>query len=129
MSYTYKIHDLLATSPTLPFLAGKFASLRLSALTVSPSSFSSTFEIESAFTAAQWIARLQRSLLHTFVAVAYAPGIPPELQTVDAGDWIGSVTLLGPFSREDFEIAESGGPEVGEDEGESKWQSTWFPGL
>ncbi len=46
MAYIYKIHHLPTSDPTLfPFLAGKFASLRLSALTVSASAFSSTFEI------------------------------------------------------------------------------------
>ncbi|KAG4443737.1 hypothetical protein IFR05_000826 [Cadophora sp. M221] len=125
MAYTYKIHHLPASDPTLlPFLAGKFASLRLSALTVSAPAFSSTFEIESIFTASQWISRLQRPLLHTFVAVAYAANTPSELQTIDAGDWIGSATLLGPFTKDIFTIPESGGPEEGDDEVESKWQMT-----
>lgn len=125
MSYVYKIHHLPASDPVLaPFLAGKFASLRLSALTVSAPAFSSTFEIESVFTASQWISRLRRPLLHTFVAVAYPADTPPELQTIDAGDWIGSATLLGPFTKRAFAIPESGGPEVGEDNVESKWQMT-----
>ncbi|KAH7364548.1 hypothetical protein BKA65DRAFT_491588 [Rhexocercosporidium sp. MPI-PUGE-AT-0058] len=125
MAYTYRIHHLPASDPTLlPFLAGKFASLRLSALTVSAPAFSSTFEIESIFTSSQWISRLQRPLLHTFVAVAYAANTPSELQTIDAGDWIGSATLLGPFTKDDFAIPESGGPEVGADDVESKWQMT-----
>lgn len=123
MSYIYRIHHLPTSDPVLvPFLAGKFASLRLSALTVSALAFSSTFEYESAFAASRWISRLQRPLLHTFVAVAYAAGTPIELQTVDAGDWIGSATLLGPFTRESFEIPDSGGPEVANDGEESKWQ-------
>ncbi|KAH9220437.1 hypothetical protein DL95DRAFT_383367 [Leptodontidium sp. 2 PMI_412] len=125
MAYTYKIHHLPASDPILlPFLAGKFASLRLSALTVSGPAFSSTFEIESIFTSSQWISRLQRPLLHTFVAVAYAANTPPELQTIDVGDWIGSATLLGPFTKDIFTIPESGGPEVGDDDVESKWQMT-----
>lgn len=75
------------------------------------------------FTSSQWIARLQRPLLHTFVAVAYAENTPPEQQTIDAGDWIGSATLLGPFTREEYVIEGSGGPSVGGDE-EGKWQMT-----
>lgn len=125
MSCVFRIHHLPASDPVLlPFLAGKFASLRLSALTVSAPAFSSTFEIESVFTASQWMSRLQRPLLHTFVAVAYAAGTPPELQTIDAGDWIGSATLLGPFTKASFAIPESGGPDVGDDDVESKWQMT-----
>ncbi|KAL2064769.1 hypothetical protein VTL71DRAFT_3908 [Oculimacula yallundae] len=144
MAYTYKIHHLPTTSPDqdptlLPFLAGKFASLRLSALTVSSSAFSSTFAIESLFTSSQWISRLRRPLLHTFVAVAYSPStLPPdsqqqaqnETQTIGRGDWIGSLTLLGPFTSSEFDIPESGysatdseGIEI-DDSSESKWQIT-----
>ncbi|CZR50759.1 related to GNAT family acetyltransferase [Phialocephala subalpina] len=124
-SYIYKIHHVPASDENLlPFLAGKFASLRLSALTVSAPAFSSTFEIESAFTASQWIERLKRPLVCTFVAVAYGAATPPEKQTIDAGDWIGSATLLGPFTKEMYEIPESGGPSIGSDEVESRWQMT-----
>ncbi|KAE8452150.1 hypothetical protein EG329_001617 [Mollisiaceae sp. DMI_Dod_QoI] len=124
-SYIYKIHHVPTSDDSLlPFLAGKFASLRLSALTVSATAFSSTFEIESAFTSFQWIERLRRPLVHTFVAVAYGSGTAPEQQTIDAGDWIGSATLLGPFSKEMYELPESGGPVIESDEVESRWQMT-----
>lgn len=125
MSYIYKIHHLPTTDlDLLSFLAGKFAALRLSALTVSAAAFSSTFGIESAFTAAQWKARLQRPLVHTFIAVAYAPTTLPEQQTIDAGDWVGSATLLGPFPMSRYFLPESGGPVLGEDDAETKWQMT-----
>lgn len=125
MAYTYKIHHLPASDPVLiPFLAGKFSSLRLAALTTSQTSFSSTFERESVFTASQWIARLQRPGFHNFIAVAYAAGTLPEFQTIDAGDWVGSATLIGPVPRASFELFESGGPSPGDDEVESKWQMT-----
>jgi GNAT superfamily N-acetyltransferase len=125
MSYIYKVHLLPASDPALlPFLAGKFASLRLSALTVSAPAFSSTFEIESAFKASDWIERLQRPLVHYVIAVAYAPNTKPEQQTIDAGDWIGSATLIGPITKEAYEIPESGGPEIGRDDVETRWQMT-----
>lgn len=105
--YTYKVHHVpISDENLLAFLAGKFASLRLSALTVSAAAFSSTFEIESAFTASQWIERLKRPMIHTFVAVAYGQGTAPERQTIDAGDFIGSATLVGPFSKDDYEVSE-----------------------
>ncbi|TVY46219.1 hypothetical protein LOCC1_G002529 [Lachnellula occidentalis] len=123
MSYIYKIHHLPTSDPTLlAFLAGKFASLRLTALSVSAAAFSSTFAIESTFTASQWISRLQRPEIHTFIAVAYSPNTKPEQQTIDAGDWIGSATLLGPTPKAVYDIPESGGPEIGGDDVESKWQ-------
>lgn len=123
MSYIYKIHHLPTYDPTLlAFLAGKFSSLRLTALTVSASAFSSTFAIESAFAASQWITRLQRPGFNTFIAVAYSPDTNPELQTIDGGDWVGSGTLLGPTPKAIFDLPKSGGPEAEEDDFESKWQ-------
>ena len=123
MSYIYKIHYLPTSDPALlSFLAGKFAALRLSALTVSAAAFSSTFAVESAFTAPQWIGRLKRPQVHTFIAVAYAPSTRPDEQTIDAGDWVGSATLFGPFPKAKYELTESGGPEIGGDDAESKWQ-------
>jgi GNAT superfamily N-acetyltransferase len=125
MPYTYKIHLLPASDPDLfPFLAGKFASLRLSALTVSTAAFSSKFEIESAFTALDWIERLQRPFVHYFIAVGYAPDAKPEQQTIDVGDWIGCATLIGPITKEAYELPESGGPEIGGDHVETKWHMT-----
>lgn len=124
-SYTYKIHHVpTSDDQLLPFLAGKFASLRLSALSVSAGAFSSTFEIESAFISSQWIKRLKRPLVHTFVAVAYGSDTPPEKQTIDAGDWIGSATLLGPFPKDVYELKESGGPVIESDDVETRWQMT-----
>jgi GNAT superfamily N-acetyltransferase len=125
MSRVYKIHLLPATDPVLqPFLAGKFASLRLSALTVSAPAFSSTFEIESALTASDWIARVQRPSVSHLIAVAYASDTSSELQTIDRGDWIGSATLIGPITKEAYELRESGGPEIGGDDVETRWQMT-----
>jgi GNAT superfamily N-acetyltransferase len=124
-SYIYKIHHVPTSDETLlPFLAGKFASLRLSALTTSTTAFSSTFEIESAFTSSQWIQRVRRPLVHTFVAIAYGAGTLLEQQTIDAGDWIGSATLLGPFPKATYELPESEGPVIGSDEEETRWQMT-----
>jgi GNAT superfamily N-acetyltransferase len=125
MSYVYKVHILPASDTILlPFLAGKFASLRLSALTISAPAFSSTFEVESAFTASDWIARLQRCSVHYLIAVAYATDTRSEQQTIDTGDWIGSATLIGPITKEAYELPESGGPEVGGDDVETRWQMT-----
>jgi len=123
MSYIYKIHHIPTSDPTLlAFLAGKFAALRLTALSISAAAFSSTFAIESTFTASQWISRLQRPEVHTFIAVAYSPNTKPEQETIDAGDWVGSATLLGPTPKDVYDIPGSGGPEIGGDDIESKWQ-------
>lgn len=125
MAYVYKVYHLPTSDPQLlAFLAGKFAALRLSALTVSAISFSSTFAYESGFSASKWVARLSRPRLHTFVAVAYASESKPEEQTIDRGDWVGSATLMGPLPKAKYELVESGGPEIGEDDVETKWALT-----
>jgi GNAT superfamily N-acetyltransferase len=125
MSYVYRVHLLPTSDLTLlPFLAGKFASLRLSALTVSAPAFSSTFEIESGFNAPDWIARLQRPLVHYLIAVAYVADTSLEHQSIDKGDWIGSATLIGPITKAAYTIVESGGPAPEGDDVESRWQMT-----
>jgi ribosomal protein S18 acetylase RimI-like enzyme len=125
MSYIYKIHSLpLSDRSMLPVLAGKFASLRLSALLGSPSAFSSTYDIESGFTVQDWIERLERPLIHNIIAVAYEPGSESKQQTIDGGDWVGSATLLGPYPKSSYMLCDSGGPEPAGDDVESKWQMT-----
>lgn len=125
MSFIYKAHHLPTSEPThLVFLAGKYSALRLSALTDSAAAFSSTFEHESSFTPDEWVTRLREGSRHFFIVVAYAANTGPERQTIDGGAWVGSATLLGPFSKEDYVSPESGGPEVGDDGSESKWQMT-----
>ncbi|TAQ89239.1 hypothetical protein B7494_g2448 [Chlorociboria aeruginascens] len=124
-SYTYKTHHLPTSDPALlSFLAGKFASLRLSALITAPHAFSNTFASESTFQTQDWITRLQRPKLHTFVAIAYPECTPSAEQTVDRGHFVGSATLLGPFPKSSFYLPESGGPDLKDDDAEAKWQMT-----
>lgn len=40
-----------------------------------------------------WIERLQRSNVHTFVAIAYPEGTAEEEQTVDRGNIVGTAVL------------------------------------
>jgi len=68
--------------------------------------------------------RLERLRVHTFIAVAYSLDTKSEDQVIDAGDWIGSAAVLGPYSEAEFKLPESGGQEIGSDEVESKWQMT-----
>jgi ribosomal protein S18 acetylase RimI-like enzyme len=94
--------------------AEKFRDLRLNALKLSPTSFSSTYDIESAFSSDVWISRLTRPNLETFVCQA----------TSDSHtEWIATVNVLGPQSIEDFTLpAESGQPSPKPDSEEERWQ-------
>jgi len=67
---------------------------------------------------------VQRPSVSHLIAVAYASDTSSELQTIDRGDWIGSATLIGPIIKEAYELRESGGPEIGGDDVETRWQMT-----
>ncbi|KAL3423329.1 GNAT family [Phlyctema vagabunda] len=127
MSFIYSVHRLPSDSPDLAFFAGRFSALRLNALAASPDSFSSNFTIESAITPADWIARVSQPQKHIFLCVAHPPDTPAEQQTLNRGEWVGKVTLLGPLSKHSFELPKSGrgdaGP-LGAEDDETRWQMT-----
>jgi hypothetical protein len=96
MLFVYKIHHVPTSDPILSaFLAGKLASLRLQALTVSPAAFGGEFvlEIFAEMPHKLWIERLQRRDVHTFIAIEYPEGTAKEEQTVDRGNIVGTATL------------------------------------
>lgn len=98
--------------------AAKYRELRLRGLQASPSSFSSTYEIESAFTEADWIDRLSVPGRENFICVAKAS----DTAQSDKGDWIGQVTLRGPLSKLEFSLAKESGQLLGESDEEERWQ-------
>jgi len=115
MNYSYIRID---SRSSLPSLAQKYKSLRLSALTQSPGSFSSTYDMESRFTDEFWQSRLQIPSRETFVCVAHAPEI-----SAGEGEWVAQVTLLGPISASSYNLPEPAQqPPVVPDETEEKWQ-------
>ncbi|KAJ5310286.1 fungal-specific transcription factor domain-containing protein [Penicillium atrosanguineum] len=100
--------------------AQKYRDLRLKALKSSPGSFSSTYEIESAFTEADWINILTAPDREIFICAA----TPLNQESSDSGAvWIGQVTLRGPLSLENFILPpESGEPPQKSDAEEERWQ-------
>ncbi|KAL1794009.1 hypothetical protein ACET3X_007430 [Alternaria dauci] len=101
-------------------LAENYKALRLSALVQSPSSFSSTYEIESGFTDEWWQSRLQLPGRETFICAAKAPSSPAG---DEVGEWVGQVTLLGPVAAQTYLLPEDAQqPPVLPDDEEEKWQ-------
>ncbi|CAI7626054.1 unnamed protein product [Penicillium glandicola] len=101
--------------------AQKYRDLRLKALQTSPASFSSTYDIEAAFSDAVWIDRLTLPDRELFIC-ATTP-LNPDPLSPDATQWIGQVTLRGPASRADFELPEEADqPPQKSDEEEERWQ-------
>ncbi|KAJ5135790.1 uncharacterized protein N7515_005068 [Penicillium bovifimosum] len=96
--------------------AQKFRDLRLKALKASPGSFASTYEIESAFTEAEWAQRITAPDYEVFICAA-------THNSPDSSEWIGQVTLRGPLSKAVYTLpAESGLTPPKPDDEEERWQ-------
>lgn len=115
MTYTFVRLD--PSHAEISTLASKYRDLRLAALKESPTSFSSTFETESAFSIEQWISRITTPGKETFIC-ATTPHI-----TAEECEWVAQVTLLGPVKATAFTLPDdSGQPNVAADDVEEKWQ-------
>ncbi|KAH7066353.1 putative GNAT family acetyltransferase [Paraphoma chrysanthemicola] len=114
MEYSYIRID--PESQLLSRLAQNYKALRLSALQQSPSSFSSTYDIESRFPDEWWESRLQIPGRETFICVANGA-------SSSADEWVAQVTLIGPVPASSYRLPEAAQqPPVGPDEEEEKWQ-------
>ncbi|KAI9704585.1 MAG: hypothetical protein M1820_005498 [Bogoriella megaspora] len=99
--------------------AQAYRTLRLQALQTSPESFSSTYEIESAYTSAEWLARLMEEGKETLICTATHTDVAGATST----EWVGQLTIRGPAARSDFQLPdESGQPLPATDDEEEKWQ-------
>lgn len=102
--------------------ARQYKELRLRALKLSPSSFGSTYEIESTFPDEYWISRVTADGRETFICAATASS-ESNASDLSSLEWVAQVTLLGPRSREQFTLPTvSRQPVPGTDEQEERWQ-------
>ncbi|KAH6873948.1 hypothetical protein B0T10DRAFT_522313 [Thelonectria olida] len=116
--YHYSFFHVSKTDP-IETLASQYRDLRLKALQASPQSFSSTYEIESAFTDADWSSRLHEQDRENFVCSATLI----DSTGSSSIEWIGQLTIRGPISRGDFTLPEaSGQPLPDSDDQEERWQ-------
>ncbi|GAD91627.1 GNAT family acetyltransferase [Paecilomyces variotii No. 5] len=127
--YDYTYFRIPKESPDIASYAEKYRQLRLAALQLSPTSFSSTYEIESTFSDQTWIARLTAPEKQTFICVARprvtetaaAAGTTDNHHEVVSGEWVAQVTILGPLSVADFNLPEESGQPAGSED-EERWQ-------
>ncbi|KAJ5091831.1 Acyl-CoA N-acyltransferase [Penicillium alfredii] len=120
--YTYSYFRVSKTED-ISASAQRYRELRLKALKTSPSSFSSTYDIEAAFTHADWIDRLTVPNQEVFICAATRHSNNNGLSFSEGAEWIGQVTLRGPLSATDFVLPEaSGQPPQRPDEEEERWQ-------
>ncbi|KAJ3541908.1 hypothetical protein NM208_g4374 [Fusarium decemcellulare] len=116
--YSYSFFHVPKTD-SVKTMAGQYRDLRLKALQTSPQSFSSTYEIESAFTEQDWSSRLLEDDRENFICAA----TPIDPTTNSPAEWIGQLTIRGPASRKDFTLPEaSGQPALLSDDEEERWQ-------
>ncbi|KAJ5766054.1 Acyl-CoA N-acyltransferase [Penicillium nucicola] len=119
-NFTYSFFPISKTDG-INASAQKYRDLRLKALKTSPGSFSSTYDIEAAFSDADWVDRLTVPDREVFICAA----TPSNCDRICPDDiqWIGQVTLRGPSSSADFELPlEAGQPPQRSDEEEERWQ-------
>lgn len=91
-----------------------------------PFAFASSYEIESTLTQKEWQQRVWRDGVTVFVCVARQVTEEAAQVTGDLdGEWVGVATFFGPIPKKNYELApESGTPEAGLDEQETKWHMT-----
>lgn len=119
-NYTYSFFRV-SKSDGVSTSAQNLRDLRLQALKVSPGSFASTYDVESAFTDADWINRITVPDQEVFICAA-AP-LKHDYTHPRESKWIAQVTLRGPMSEADFTLPmESGFPPPNCDEEEERWQ-------
>ncbi|KAJ6036336.1 hypothetical protein N7540_000615 [Penicillium herquei] len=120
INYTYS-YFRVSKSEEIDQSAQKYRDLRLQALQVSPGSFASTYETESAFTENDWISRLTAPGFEIFICAATCHHFTSnEPNTIE---WVGQITLRGPASAQDFTLpAASCQPPQKSDLEEERWQ-------
>ncbi|KAJ5825663.1 Acyl-CoA N-acyltransferase [Penicillium riverlandense] len=119
-SYTYSFFPVSRTDG-ISASAQKYRELRLKALKTSPGSFSSTYDIEAAFTDAERVDRLTVPDREVFICAATPWGRDPLCPS--GIQWVSQVTLRGPSSSADFELPpEAGQPPQRSDKEEERWQ-------
>ncbi|KAJ5819349.1 hypothetical protein N7474_004940 [Penicillium riverlandense] len=101
--------------------AQKYRNLRLNALQSSPASFSSTYEIEAAYTEADWVSLLTIPGREVFICAAISQNA--DQPRLNDAEWVGQVSIRGPLSPADFTLPpESGQPAPKWDTEEERWQ-------
>jgi GNAT superfamily N-acetyltransferase len=113
-------------------LAIKFREFKLHALQVAPEAFSAEFDSEARLPQSTWLSRITEPGTTIMICVATeqdkddGTSLSSDRQTriLLNGDWTGSFTMIGPISRDEYIWPESGQPEPGPEESETRWQLT-----
>ncbi|KAF2436778.1 hypothetical protein EJ08DRAFT_2591 [Tothia fuscella] len=123
-TYKYRTFRLDASSPNLPFLAGKYAAVSLCAYITNPESFGVAYSTEGSLDPLDFVQRLSRPSFNIFICVAHPGTLLVEKETIEHGHWIDMVTLIDPTPKDVFWIRQSGASEPLDDSEETKFHQT-----
>jgi ribosomal protein S18 acetylase RimI-like enzyme len=119
-------------STQLDALAEKFRDFKINALRTAPEAFSAELDVESQLPHSTWLSRITEPNTTILICVATSTDILDEasadragqLKMLLDGQWTGMFTMIGPVSRHDYIWPESGQPEPGPEDSETRWQLT-----
>ena len=125
LPHLYTTLRIPAKTPRLPELAEKFRAAKLSALERDPIAFAVKYEDEVLLLTAVWISRITAVGTETLICAAtHEPRNEADNEDdfLTSGEWVGMLTLRGPFTLSDFHLPKSGQPVPSSPEKETRWQ-------
>ena len=123
----YTVTRFAPATPIPVHLLQRFKTLRLDALISAPTSFVSNYGHEQSFTDNEWVERITDPSRHHLICTRRGHGKTsgddrqPVNPTSDDAEWVGMLTLLGPLTREQYNIQSRKGPSLGNDAEETRW--------
>ena len=127
MPVTYTCHDLPKNAADLSPILDRYVRFRLDVAADESNSVALTHAYESTLTRTMWMARLLDPKKYNFIVVAHStPAHHPR--SLEDGEWVGMVQLLGPLSQPEYTMTGSAAhPELGRDTEELRFHSsTWY---
>jgi ribosomal protein S18 acetylase RimI-like enzyme len=132
LAYTTAYIPKIASSEQLEALAIKFRAFKLHSLKVAPEAFSAELHVESELPRSTWLARITEPRATILICVATpkskacrtSEDTNGQLKLLFDGEWVGMFTMIGPVSRDEYIWPDSGQPEPGPEDAETRWQLT-----
>ncbi|KAL6719562.1 hypothetical protein ACLMJK_003804 [Lecanora helva] len=120
MSVSYTCHELPKNAEDLSTSLDRYVSFRLDALVNAAGQVAATYTYESTFTRQMWMSRLLDPKKHHLVVVAHETAAH-GLESLDNGEWVGMMSLLGPLSKFEYFGSDSESSEIKSDDEEVRF--------
>ena len=104
MPTTYTCHNLPKVAAELSPILDRYTKFRLDITSDASNNLARTHAYELTLTRAMWMARLLDPKKHNFLVVAHTTLMPAthHAQSLEDGEWVGMVQLLGPLSQSEY---------------------------